>query len=146
MPRLLLYKSGAPATADAPFRLLIRTRMRGTGIITPMHTQTQVGPHVIWPLKYPIETENEIAWKLSRIRLLEGPLSDLDWQTVGHAERQSSCIGFSWAYCAISEHGARCADWFRFVKLSSGEVVVLALWQYDTRKMRLLFIDTNWQT
>ena len=78
MPRLLLYKSGALATADAPFGGLIITRMRGTGMLTPMHTQTQVGPHVIWPLKYPIETGNEIALKLSRIRLLEGPLSGLD--------------------------------------------------------------------
>lgn len=54
MPRLLLYKSGAPATADSPFEALIKTRMHGTGLLMPMHTQTQVGPHVIWPLTYPI--------------------------------------------------------------------------------------------
>jgi len=54
MPRLFLYKSGAPATVDELFGALIKTRMRGTGMLTPMHTQTQLGPHVIWPLKYPI--------------------------------------------------------------------------------------------
>jgi hypothetical protein len=78
MPRLPLYKSGAPTTADAPFGALIRTRMHGTGMLTTMHAQTQIGPHVIWPLKYLIQTANEMASKLSRVRLLDVPLSGLD--------------------------------------------------------------------